>query len=97
MKFCNKKNIKLNLDEEIYIKIPDDKSYDIFLEFIEKNWPNIYKFFILGREYKNDYDYIIIDQDDIYRVTNAYFSKQIFEVSDLKYLNKAFKKLNGEI
>ena len=86
----------LNPEEDVYIRVPDDESYDLFLNFLEKEWPKIYDYFIEDRIDREYWDYILIDGNDIYRSNDTY-SEQIFEINELKSLYKVFKKLNDEI
>lgn len=74
----------------------DNKNYNLFLKFLEKEWPKIYYYFIENRIDREYWDYILIDGDDIYRSNDTY-SEQIFEINELKSLYKVFKKLNDEI
>lgn len=86
----------LNPEEDVYIMVPDDESYDLFLKFLEKEWPKIYDYFIEDRIDREYWDYILIDGNDIYRSNDTY-SEQIFEISELRLLYKVFNKLNDEI
>lgn len=86
----------LNPEEDVYIMVPDDESYDLFLKFLEKEWPKIYDYFIENRIDRDSWNYIIIEYNDIHR-SNETYSEQVFEISELRLLYKVFNKLNDEI